>query len=55
MPESDECLRQKHQFLNYWGKAVWETSMANNMAKEQSQNGRGKYQINEKVAKVELL
>ena len=31
MPESGECLRQKHQ----------------TMASEQSQNGRGEYQIEE--------
>ena len=24
MPGSSECLRQKHQFLNFWGKAIWE-------------------------------
>ena len=23
MPGSNECLRQKHQFLNFWGKTIW--------------------------------
>ena len=23
MPGSSECLRQKHQFLNFWGKTIW--------------------------------
>ena len=39
---SGECLRQKHQFLNFWGKTYEET-----MANKQSQNGRGEYQIDE--------
>ena len=24
MPGSSECLREKHQFLNFWGKTIWE-------------------------------
>ena len=23
MPGSSECLRQNHQFLNFWGKRIW--------------------------------
>ena len=23
MPRSSECLRQKHKFLNFWGKTIW--------------------------------
>ena len=23
MPGSSACLRQKHQFLNFWGKTIW--------------------------------
>ena len=23
MPGSSECLRQKHQFWNFWGKTIW--------------------------------
>ena len=23
MPGSSECLGQKHQFLNFWGKTIW--------------------------------
>ena len=23
MPGTSECLRQKHQFLNFWGKTIW--------------------------------
>ena len=23
MPGSSECLRQKHEFLNFWGKTTW--------------------------------
>ena len=23
MPGSSECLRQKHKFLNFWGKTIW--------------------------------
>ena len=23
MPGSSECLRQKHQFLNFWSKTIW--------------------------------
>ena len=42
MLESGECLRQKHQFLNLWSKTVSRT-----MVNEQSQNGRGEYQIDE--------
>ena len=23
MPASNECLRRKHKFLNFWGKTIW--------------------------------
>ena len=23
MPGKSECLGQKHQFLNFWGKTIW--------------------------------
>ena len=38
MPGSGECLKQKHQFLNFWGKTIW-----GKMANMQSQNGRRDY------------
>ena len=41
--DSSECLRQKHQFLNFWGEKQYEETMAN----EQIQNGKGEYQIDE--------
>ena len=41
MPGSTECLRQKDQFLNFWSKKQYVETMVN----EQSQNGRGEYQI----------
>ena len=41
MPESGECLKEKHQYLNFWRKEI------GNYANEQSQNGKGEYRIDE--------
>ena len=44
MPGSSEYLRQKHQFLNYWGKHYEKT-----MANKQSKNGKGQWHTQKDV------